>query len=81
MEHVPEEVQLWQNLEISQPFLNKHFSFERQKRIFKDNSFSGDFTKVNFSHMDWDAKMPFLLFPPSGGACAGANNAKRERYS
>ena len=45
MEHVSEEVQLWQNLEISQPFLNKYFSFERQKLKFKDNSFSEDFTR------------------------------------
>ena len=33
------------NLEISQPFLNKYFSFERQKLKFKDNSFSEDFTR------------------------------------
>ena len=48
MEHVPEEVQLWQNLEISQPFLNKHFSFERQKLKFKNDSFSEDAPRVHF---------------------------------
>ena len=76
MEHVPEEVQLWQNLEISQQFLNKHFSLRDKNANSKIILFLGTLQKFI-----WDAKMPFLLFPPSGDACAGANNAKRERYS
>lgn len=74
MEHVPEEVQLWQNLEISQPFLNKHFSL-RQKTPIQEDSFSEDAN----TH-ERKRKNAFFVVPPSGDACAGANNAKRERY-
>ena len=63
MEHVPEEVQLWQNLEISQPFLNKHFSLRDKNANSKIILFLGTLQKFISNTWTGTRKCPFSCFP------------------